>query len=160
LTEPIRYALGDPVEKWLNNLLCLDATAVPMKASSMPHPDKCELYAINRDTLFSFHKASEVFLQRMMALYVASHYKNIPNDLQLIADAPAHHLYVLLAPVEDETSLPDILCVLQVCHEGQISKQAILSSLARGKRAGGDLIPWTISQQFQDDDFASLSGAR
>jgi len=22
------------------------------------------------------------------------------------------------------------------------------------------LIPWTISQQFQDDDFASLSGAR
>ncbi len=160
LIEPIRYALGDPVEKWLNNLLCLDAASVPLKAMNMPHPDKCELYAVNRDTLFSFHKASEVFLQRMMALYVASHYKNTPNDLQLIADAPAHHLYVLLAPVEDETSLPDVLCVLQVCHEGQISKQTILSSLARGKRAGGDLIPWTISQQFQDDDFASLSGAR
>lgn len=31
-----------------------------------------------------------------MALYVASHYKNSPNDLQLIADAPAHHLFVLL----------------------------------------------------------------
>lgn len=35
-------------------------------------------------------------LQRMMALYVASHYKNSPNDLQLMADAPAHHLFVLL----------------------------------------------------------------
>lgn len=37
-----------------------------------------------------------VFFQRMMALYVASHYKNSPNDLQLMADAPAHHLFVLL----------------------------------------------------------------
>lgn len=35
-------------------------------------------------------------VQRMMALYVASHYKNSPNDLQLMADAPAHHLFVLL----------------------------------------------------------------
>lgn len=26
-------------------------------------------------------QASETFLQRMMALYVASHYKNTPNDL-------------------------------------------------------------------------------
>lgn len=32
----------------------------------------------------------------MMALYVSSHYKNSPNDLQLMADAPAHHLFVLL----------------------------------------------------------------
>lgn len=31
-----------------------------------------------------------------MALYVASHYKNSPNDLQLMADAPSHHLFVLL----------------------------------------------------------------
>ena len=38
-------------------------------------------------------------LQRMMALYVASHYKNSPNDLQLMADAPAHHLFVLLGMV-------------------------------------------------------------
>lgn len=36
------------------------------------------------------------YLQRMMALYVSSHYKNSPNDLQLMADAPAHHLFVLL----------------------------------------------------------------
>ncbi len=27
-------------------------------------------------------------------------------------------------------------------------------------RASGDLIPWTLSQQFQDSDFATLSGAR
>lgn len=164
LTEPIRYALGDPVERWLNGLLCLDAASVaPPKPARMPHPDRCELYAVNRDTLFSHHRASELFLQRMMALYVASHYKNTPNDLQLMSDAPAHRLFVLLAPVEEGAAagaLPDILAVVQVCLEGQISRQAIMASLARGKRSAGDLIPWTISQQFQDDGFASLSGAR
>jgi N-acetyltransferase 10 len=40
----------------------------------------------------------------MVSLYVASHYKNTPNDLLLMADAPAHHLFVLLGPV-DETQV-------------------------------------------------------
>lgn len=34
--------------------------------------------------------------QRMMSLYVASHYKYSPNDLQLLADGPAHQLFVLV----------------------------------------------------------------
>ena len=36
----------------------------------------------------------------MMSLYVASHYRNTPNDLILMSDAPAHHLFALLGPVE------------------------------------------------------------
>ena len=35
-----------------------------------------------------------------------------------------------------------------------------MHSLSRGRRAAGDLIPWTLSQQFTDNNFASLSGAR
>merc|ERR1719370_2896905 len=35
-----------------------------------------------------------------------------------------------------------------------------MNSLSRGKRADGDMIPWTVSQQFQDPQFAALSGAR
>ena len=35
-----------------------------------------------------------------------------------------------------------------------------MQGLSRGKRASGDLIPWTMAQQFQDDNFPSLSGAR
>jgi N-acetyltransferase 10 len=133
-------------------------------------------------------QASEAFLQRMMALYVSSHYKNSPNDLQLMADAPGHHLFVLLAPVTKSSSknaLPDILCVLQVCVEGSLSSKSLqglfaascsLSSLflfnvfsfrrfssaglQRGQHVAGDLIPWTVSQQFQNNDFGQLSGVR
>ncbi|KAF3854987.1 hypothetical protein F7725_023042 [Dissostichus mawsoni] len=171
LHESIRYAPGDAVEKWLNDLLCLDCMNIPRLISGCPLPQTCDLYYVNRDTLFCYHKASEAFLQRLMALYVASHYKdhiasyaqypviclfirrlkcflwiqNSPNDLQMLSDAPAHHLFCLLPPV---------------CLEGEISRQSILNSLSRGKKASGDLIPWTVSEQFQDPEFGGLSGGR
>ncbi|KAL8766936.1 MAG: hypothetical protein Q9209_006417 [Squamulea sp. 1 TL-2023] len=163
LSEPIRYAQGDSVERWLNKVLCLDATLPTSKMTPLgcPHPSKCELLHVNRDTLFSFHPVSEKFLQQMIALYVASHYKNSPNDLQLMSDAPAHQLYVLVPPIDDSSPrLPEPLCVVQVALEGQISKKSVLSSLSRGQRAGGDLIAWLVSQQFQDEEFAGLSGGR
>ncbi len=121
LDTPIRYGAGDKVEQWLNALLCLDATISPRSAlHGTPHPSQCELFYVSRDTLFSYHPASEAFLQRMMALFV----------------------------------------VLQVALEGNISKQAILDGLQRGLRAGGDLIPWLVAQQFQEGKFAMMSGAR
>ena len=163
LSEPIRYAQGDAVEKWLNKLLCLDATLPKAKSnlSGCPDPSQCELLSLNRDALFSFHPVPEKFLQQMVALYVASHYKNSPDDLQLMSDAPAHELFVLVPPTSENTGrLPEPLCVIQVALEGRISRQSVLNSLSRGNRPHGDLIPWLVSQQFQDEDFASLSGAR
>ncbi|KAJ3931785.1 MAG: GNAT acetyltransferase 2-domain-containing protein [Lentinula lateritia] len=167
LSTPIRYAPGDEVEKWLNTLLCLDvsSSSAPSPFSTLPHPTLCTLYHIDRDTLFSFHPASEAFLQRIMSLYVASHYKNQPNDLQLMSDAPGHELYVLLPPINAENKeeadiLPHPLAVIQIAFEGRISRESVLSSLSRGLRAGGDLIPWLITQQYQETKFAELSGAR
>ena len=41
-------------------------------------------YYVNHDTLFSYHKASEKFLQLLIALCAASHYKvNFPLTIQL-----------------------------------------------------------------------------
>ena len=95
----------------------------------------------------------------MMALYVASHYKNQPNDLQLLSDAPAHHLFVLLPPIkDDESHLPEPLVVLQVALEGGISREVIMDGLGRG--ISGDMIPWLVTQQFQESRFGQLSGAR
>ncbi len=78
---------------------------------------------MDRDALFSGHALSEAFLQRLMSLYTAAHYRNQPNDLQMLSDAPAHILFVLLGPRADDgdstmSRLPDILCVIQVALEG------------------------------------------
>ena len=121
-----------------------------------PHPSECELYFVNRDTLFSYHASSEQFLNKLMTIFVASHYKNTPNDLQLLSDAPAHQVFVLMGPLGEATAkgrLPDILCAIQVSFEGEISGKTIAEQLKRGLRPSGDLIPWTISEQFQDDKF-------
>lgn len=164
LSTPIRYMKGDPVESWLNKLLCLDSgSAAGMKlVGGAPAPSDCDLYYVDRDALFSYHKLSESFLQKMMGLYSSAHYKNTPNDLQMLSDAPAHSIFVLLSPSaeEDSNALPDILAVVQVALEGKISRKAVEAQLSRGHRSAGDLIPWTISQQFGDSNFAQLSGAR
>lgn len=52
---------------------------------------------------------------QVVSLLVSSHYKNTPNDLLLLADAPAHQLFVLLGPVDEtQNAMPDVLAVVQV----------------------------------------------
>ncbi len=87
--------------------------------------------------------------------------QNTPNDLQMLSDAPAHRIFCLLGPVDPASaSLPEILCVVQICLEGEIAQSTMSAALKQGIRQAGDLIPWTVAQQFQDNEFGSLSGAR
>jgi N-acetyltransferase 10 len=119
---PIRYQIFDPIENWLNDLLCLDINKSYPLQKSPPNLDSCQLYFVNKKTLLSYNKSSEIFLKKIWSLFVTSHYKNSPNDLQLFSDAPAHCLAVLLGPL-DGNSLPDVLVAIQFCFEGEISEQ-------------------------------------
>ena len=142
---------------------CCSGNNVSLKLSGgAPAPTDCELYSVDRDALFSYHKLSEAFLQKLMGLYTSAHYKNSPNDLQMLSDAPAHSVFCLLSPSaeKDADCLPDILAVVQVALEGKVSRKSVEAQLARGHRSAGDMIPWTVSQQFGDSKFAGLSGAR
>lgn len=50
--------------------------------------------------------------------------------------------------------------MVQLALEGEISRRSVMQSFSHGSMPNGDLIPWTIGQQFQDQDFPQLSGAR
>merc|ERR1719487_139558 len=78
----------------------------------------------------------------------------------MLSDAPAHRLFVLLGPHQAADKLPDILCVIQVAFEGKISQKSVMAEMSRGNKASGDMIPWIVSQQFNDVEFAGLSGVR
>ena len=162
LERAIRYADNDPIELWLNNLLCLNATDIERIFDGFPHPKDCELYLVNRDTLFSYNKGSEMFLNKVMSLFVSSHYKNSPNDLQLLSDAPAHSIYVLIKSLDKENTkgIPEIYAAIQVCEEGGIGKDVVLNNSKRGYKPSGDLIPWTMSENFQDNEFPNMVGVR
>ena len=160
MNTPIRYGRGDPIEGWLHNLLCLDSTLALELQQTIPHPNSTDLYRVNRETLFSCHTSSERFLRSIFSLFVSSHYKNSPNDLQLLSDAPAHNIFVLLGPLENNNNNPDILCAIQVCREGGMNKQYVQNNMQRGFMPSGDLIPWVVTQQFLDYNFAQLVGIR
>lgn len=47
-----------------------------------------------------------------------------------------------------------------MAFEGEISQKTIAEQIKRGMRPSGDLIPWTVSEQYQDDKFGQLNGLR
>ncbi len=83
-----------------------------------------------------------------MSLFISSHYKNSPNDLQLLSDSPSHLLFVLLGPLkkseDGKAEMPDILCSIQLALEGNLSNASITNNAQRGIKPSGDLIPWNI----------------
>ncbi|KAA0190246.1 hypothetical protein HAZT_HAZT001215 [Hyalella azteca] len=161
LKESIRYRSGDPVEAWLSALLCLEPS-LPSLPTPLPSPEECQLFYVNRDSLFSYSQVTEEFLGSVQSLLVSSHYRNSPDDLQQLSDAPAHHLFALLTPQAHTDSLPSVLVVIQVVLEGGISRSSTIKGLScsDGERPAGDLIPWTLSNAFQNYELPQLSGAR
>lgn len=166
LNEPIRYSAGDSVEEWLNKLLCLDLCNpkkdnVAEPGVGCPQPRNCTLYHVNRDSLFSYHPLSEAFLRGIMSLFISSHYKNSPNDIQLLSDAPTHRIFVLIEDKKDGSGrVPDMICAIQVSFEGKMSKEVFRVALEKGVHSSGDTIPWIVAQHFQDENFSQLSGVR
>ncbi|UYV70315.1 NAT10 [Cordylochernes scorpioides] len=162
LNECIRYNMGDSVEQWLYDLLCLEASVEPKDPPPVKAAD-CNLYYVDKNVIFNFESTSEEYLQEIMGLYVAAHYRNSPNDLMMLMDAPMHQLFCLLPPFEpDSSTLPEPLCVIHLSFEGQLSWDNVRKQLESRQRAFGDLIPWSVSQQYQHDcrDFYSFAGAR
>ena len=86
----------------------------------------------------------------MWGLYTSAHIRNARNDLQMLSDASAHNVFVLLGPSaesndgeNDKAALPNILAVVQTLLEGKLSRKTVQGQLARGHWSAGDLIPWT-----------------
>ncbi|KAH0486063.1 MAG: hypothetical protein KVP17_004896 [Porospora cf. gigantea B] len=161
LTEPIRYSQDDPIEKWLNSLLCLEVEEQKYDMG-LAAPRNCVLYELNRDLLFSGDERTERCLHSVLSLFVTSHYKNSPNDLLTMADAPNHRLFVLCAPLDDTSDLDSVrpLAAVQLAFEGRINRDTSLRLLASGTMPQGDLIPWTLGQFFDEPGFGEMTGAR
>lgn len=163
LNEPIRYAPNDPLEKWLHQLLCLDAQTSPPK--SFPIPEKCDLMMVDRNLLFSGNKYAEQLLTSIVSLSVASHYKNEPDDLIMMSDSPNYRIFVLVPNFEEnqeqyKSGIPDIICYILVSLEGKISQEQEQNAKNRGKTLSGDLIPWKVNEQYSDHEFLQKTGIR
>jgi len=98
LRTPIRWADGDPLERAIDALLCLDAElpTVPKGARvSAPCPGQklAELpcTTLDRDVL----ARDEAALRAIFGLLVQAHYRTTPADLRALLDAPATRISIL-----------------------------------------------------------------
>ncbi len=89
LRTPVRYPPGDPLEEWLYSTFMLRVDEPPAPAE--PDPAHAVLVELDRREL----ARNQGLLAAVYSLLAAAHYRNEPDDLALMLDAPHHRLYAL-----------------------------------------------------------------
>ncbi|MEM0057770.1 MAG: GNAT family N-acetyltransferase [Candidatus Bathyarchaeia archaeon] len=150
LKEPIRYAPEDPVEKWLYDALLLNAEPAELEGEQI-RPEECRYEEPNLDLWF---ERDEERLRQFIGIYVLAHYRNRPDDLLILGDAPHHSARAVFSPSGK------ILVALQVDEEGRMSDE-LVEQVLKGKPPSGHLIPSCIVKYNpQHVAFSKLRGLR
>jgi len=88
MRHPVRYAPGDPLEEWLYKTLVLK-----------PHlPD---IEKVGKEPEYTWFKPEDLavdkpLLRQLYSILVEAHYRNEPNDLAMMIDAPHYEVHALL----------------------------------------------------------------
>jgi len=150
MREPIRYASGDPVESWLYDVLLLDSEPAQLDDDELKlSPGECEFSELDRDYLF---EEGEGVLRQLVGLFVLTHYRNRPNDIALLANAPHHSIWAIISPSRK------VLTALHLCLEGGLTDDLLrgIESLPKGH-----MIPAVISRYYPHlKKFGKLRGVR
>lgn len=153
IKEPIRYAPNDPVEEWLYKTLLLDAEPADLDATALGEV-RLEELRYERVNLDDWFKHDEKRLREFIGIYVLAHYRNRPDDLLILGDAPHHSARAVTLKTGE------IVVALHVAEEGQMTDDLISLVLA-GNPPPGNLIPSCIIKYYPPfTDFARLRGLR
>ncbi len=88
LSTPIRYPPGDPLEEWIYSTFMLRAE--PSKPPAGLETAHLGFHMVDRRRLVDEYEV----LQKIYSILALAHYRNEPDDLALILDAPHHELFV------------------------------------------------------------------
>jgi len=152
MIEPIRYALNDPVEKWLFDTFLLDAEPAPLNEEDLKNIDEMNVKYYIPD-LEEFFLKREEELREFVGIYVMAHYRNNPNDLGMMMDAPHHIIRMLKLPSNK------IVNAVDMAEEGPIPVE-IRRKLLSGLKLAGNIIPDRFIKHFKLLSFGDLKGIR
>ncbi len=153
MNEPIRYSADDPIEKWQFDALLLDAEPAQLDDSDLRDIEEGNLIYVKYDPEYLFSPEGENELRQLFGIYVLAHYRNEPDDLGMIADAP-HHIVRAV-----KTRNGKIVCALQIAFEGGIERGKA-EELLKGGRIPGNIIPDRFLKHLRYIEFASKKGWR
>ncbi len=152
MDEPIRYADNDPIEKWLFDVLLLDAEPVELTENDYELIKQKEVYFEEPD-LDDWFENDREDLRNFVGIYVLAHYRNRPSDVALLADAPHHEARVL------RLKNGKIVTAVQIAKEGNIPKK-VIDKMAKGYKPRGNIIPDMMVKHHMAKEFAKLKGYR
>jgi len=140
ITEPIRWANGDPLERWLYRTLLLDAEpanfAPELSASGSALRAACTFERWGGAQLLE----EPALLQQLFALLVQAHYQTTPNDLRDLLQGEAREVWLLRYRGQVAGGL---LTVREGGLDGALATDVWLGQ----RRPAGHLLPQTLIAQ-------------
>ena len=143
MEEPIRYSINDPIERFQFDALLLDAEPDELTSEDLEEIRKGNLEYVTYDPEYLFSEAGERELRSLFGIYVLAHYRNEPDDLGRLADAPHHSIRAVRLK-----SSGKIVGAAQLAEEGGLNDNLIDELLAGGK-IPGNIIPDRLLKYFR-----------
>ncbi|MFU8869277.1 tRNA(Met) cytidine acetyltransferase TmcA [Natronococcus sp.] len=148
LTEPIRYAAGDPIEVWAFRALLLDARPPVEPLVADAATETVRYRCLEPDELL----ADERLLREAFGLLVLAHYRTEPNDLARLLDAPNLEARAL---VHDG----HVVSVALLAREGNLPAEQ-RAMMYEGGRISGNMLPDVLTSQLRDERAGEPAGIR
>ncbi|ARU94859.1 tRNA(Met) cytidine acetyltransferase TmcA [Tatumella citrea] len=128
LSEPLRWAADDPLERMINRLFLFDEEIVPLSENHR------EIHRLPQDCWqTSVEKARAVY-----QLLSSAHYRTTPLDLRRMMDAPGMHFWL----AETATEIHGALWLLE---EGGLSRLLSEAVWAGFRRPKGNLVAQSLA---------------
>ena len=152
MSQPIRYGELDPVEGWLFRALFLDSDPADFREEELDKIDIERTRYVKIDLEdWLFNRRDK--LREFIGIYIYAHYRNRPNDIMILCDAPHHFARCLEYDGHVVNSL-------HLCYEGAMSEDDVRRTLS-GAPPSGHLIPTVLIRYYPlYRDFAFLRGLR
>lgn len=147
LKQPIRWANGDPLEQWINNLFILKPQSKP---DSIINNGSVEVANLSFDWFSPDQEVKDDILIDSFQLLVDAHYQTTPDDFRQLLEHPSRYLGVLKNKSEQ------VVAVILVLQEGGL-RNPVLSQIAHGeRRLRGHLVAQSLAFHCQQPELATL----
>ena len=134
LSQPIRWAEDDPLEKFVFDALLLNASIADENKLRNLTISECYVEIISHEQLIQNQK----LLPQVFGLLVLAHYRTRPNDLRQLLDSPGMRLYVIRYRTY-------IIGTVLMIEEGSISRDISKLIYQGRRRLHGHLIPQSLA---------------
>jgi tRNA(Met) cytidine acetyltransferase len=149
LETPIRWAPGDPVERFSFRALMLDTQPAAEAIATQALAQHCVFERLDRDKLVD----DETTLSELFALLVLAHYQTRPADLRHLLDGPNLAVYVL-------RYRGHIIATALVAEEGDLDDNIGAKIYQGRRRVRGHLLPQTLAAHVGLEQAPALRAAR